>query len=61
MFACGVLKGKLPNRMRREPADDYDRLLGVESFYEVLYTQPETTGEDAMVSLAFTPELVTLR
>jgi len=61
VFACGVLKGKLPNRMRREPADDYDRLLGVESFYEVLYTQPETTGEDAMVSLAFTPELVTLR
>ena len=61
VFACGVLKGKIPNRMRSEPMDDYDRLLGIESFYEVLFAMPEKTGEEGMTSLEFTPELVTLR
>ena len=61
VFACGILQKKIPNRMRSEPADDYDRLLGVESFYEMLLALPEKTGEDALETLEFTPELVTLR
>ena len=61
IFACGVLNGPIPNRMRRDPMEEYDRLLGVESFYEVLLAMPEKTGEEAMGALEFTPELVTLR
>ena len=61
VFACGVLAKKIPNRMRQEPVDDYDRMLGIESFYEMLFKMPEKSGEEAMDTLAFTPELVTAR
>jgi hypothetical protein len=61
VFTCGILKLKLPNRMRKEPVDVYDRLLSVEGFYELLYGMPEKTGEAMLEGLDFTPELVALK
>ena len=64
VFSCNILQKRIPTSMRTEPADDYDRLLGIESFYQLLAELPERTGEATMDSLEFTPfipELVKLR
>jgi pSer/pThr/pTyr-binding forkhead associated (FHA) protein len=61
IFACPVLQGKIPNRMRVEPVDDYDRMLSVEGFYDLLFAMPERTGEEALESLGFTPGITTAR
>ena len=40
VFRCDVLDGKMPSRMRKSPAGQYDRVLGMEPFYSYLYSLP---------------------
>jgi hypothetical protein len=61
VFSCGVLSMKLPNRMRKEPVDVYDRMVSIEGFYDFLYGMPERAGESALTGLEFTPEIVSLK
>jgi len=66
VFQCTILtkQKNVPRGLRTEPADDYDRLLGIERFYRMLtlLPDPEAEGEIANDSLLnFDPELLTLR
>ncbi|MCL1887667.1 MAG: FHA domain-containing protein [Kiritimatiellaeota bacterium] len=54
VFACDVLRLKIPNRMRAEPAGVYDRVLGVEFFHSLLRgAEPER--------MQFTPDITRAR
>ena len=40
VYRCDILNRKMPSRMRKVPAGQYDRLLGLEPFYSFLYSLP---------------------
>ena len=40
VYRCDILDRKMPSRMRKSPAGQYDRLLGLETFYSFLYSLP---------------------
>lgn len=40
VYRCDVLDKPLPSRMRTAPAGEYDRVLGMEPFYDFLYSLP---------------------
>lgn len=61
VFACDVLKRKIPKRTRTEPEGAYDRVLGIEYFYELLRTLPEKYDDSALESMYFQPECVQIR
>lgn len=58
VFACDVLGKKLPSRTRRTPAGDYDRILGMESFYDFLYSLPMDFDPAIYDDIAFTVEIL---
>jgi hypothetical protein len=61
VFDCDVLKRKIPKRNRTEPEGAYDRVLGIEYFYELLRALPEKYDDSALESMAFHPECVQIR
>jgi len=61
VFACDVLKRKIPKRTRTEPEGAYDRVLGVDYFYELLRTLPEKYDGSALESMQFQPECVQIK
>lgn len=61
VFACDVLKRKIPKRTRNEPEGAYDRVLGIDYFYEVLRVLPEKYDDSALESMQFQPECVQIR
>jgi hypothetical protein len=61
VFGCDVLKRKIPKRNRTEPEGAYDRVLGIEYFYELLRALPEKYDDSALESMAFHPECVQIR
>lgn len=61
VFACDVLKRKIPKRTRTEPEGSYDRVLGVDYFYELLRTLPEKYDGSALESMQFQPECVQIK
>jgi pSer/pThr/pTyr-binding forkhead associated (FHA) protein len=61
VFGCDVLKRKIPKRNRAEPEGAYDRVLGIEYFYELLRALPEKYDDSALESMAFHPECVQIR
>lgn len=58
VFACDVLNFKMPSRNRTQPSSEYDRVLGVDPFFEFLYALPEPFNPTIYSDLAFTPEIV---
>ncbi|MEI7945378.1 MAG: FHA domain-containing protein [bacterium] len=61
VFACDVLKRKIPKRNRTEAEGAYDRVLGIEYFYELLRTLPEKYDDSALESMNFRPECVQIK
>jgi pSer/pThr/pTyr-binding forkhead associated (FHA) protein len=61
VFGCDALKRKIPKRNRTEPEGAYDRVLGIEYFYELLRVLPEKYDDVALESMAFQPECVQIR
>ena len=61
VFACDVLKRKIPKRTRTEPEGAYDRVLGVDYFYELLRSLPEKYDDSALESMQYQPECVQIK
>jgi pSer/pThr/pTyr-binding forkhead associated (FHA) protein len=61
VFACDVLKRKIPKRTRTEPEGAYDRVFGIDYFYEVLRAFPERYDDAALESMQFQPECVQIK
>jgi pSer/pThr/pTyr-binding forkhead associated (FHA) protein len=61
VFACDALKRKIPKRNRVEPEGAYDRVLGIEYFYELLRVLPEKYDDVALESMVFKPECVQIK
>lgn len=60
-LACDALEQPLPRRSRKEPLGEYDRILGVEEFYEHLAALPEPMNPAMVADLAFAPVLTQAR
>jgi len=61
VFACDVLKRKIPKRTRTESVGAYDRVFGIDYFYEVLRALPEKYDDAALESMQFQPECVQIK
>ena len=61
ILACDSLGMKLPVRNRRAPQGMYDRMLGIEYFYEFLRTLPGKYDGAVLDRMRFTPECVSLK
>ncbi len=58
VFGCDVLRKKLPSRGRTAPAGEYDRVLGIEPFFDFLYSLPLPLDTAVYEDLAFQPEIL---
>ena len=58
LVQCDALKKKIPNRTRKEPFGLYDKMLGIEYFYEVLKALPEKYDNMVLERINFTPDCV---
>lgn len=58
VFGCDVLRKKLPSRGRTAPAGEYDRVLGIEPFFDFLYSLPLPFDVAGYSDLAFQPEIL---
>ena len=61
VFACDALERKMPSRLRTEPAGEYDRMLGIEGFFEYLYSLPAPYDQAIYSEFQFQPEIVKFR
>ena len=61
VFACDALKRKIPKRARTEPEGAYDRVLGIDYFYELLRNLPEKYDDSALESMQYQPECVQIK
>ena len=61
VFACDVLTRKMPSRLRTEPAGEYDRMLGIEGFFEFIYALPAPYDQSIYAEFQFRPEIVKFR
>ena len=61
VLACDSLDAPLPRRSRKEPLGEYDRVLGVEEFYEHLAALPEAMNPVMVADLSFVPVLAQAR
>lgn len=57
VMACDSLNQALPKRSRKEPAGEYDRVLGVEEFYAYLSALPDPVDPASLADLPFTSVL----
>jgi pSer/pThr/pTyr-binding forkhead associated (FHA) protein len=60
-LACDSMELPLPKRSRTAPAGDYDRLLGVEEFYQHLAAMPGPVDSVLVADLPFTSGLTLFR
>lgn len=61
VFACDALDRKMPSRLRTEPAGEYDRVLGIEGFFEFIYALPAPYDQSIYAEFQFRPEIIKFR
>jgi len=61
VFDCDVLEHRMPSRLREQPAGEYDRLLGIEGFFEYIYALPAPYDRSVYGESRFRPEIVKFR
>ena len=61
VFACDALDREMPSRLRSEPAGEYDRVLGIEGFFEFIYALPAPYDQSIYAEFQFQPEIVKFR
>ncbi|MDD4102224.1 MAG: FHA domain-containing protein [Kiritimatiellae bacterium] len=61
VLACDTLDSPMPRRSRQEPSGAYDRVLGVEEFYEYLSALPEPVNPALVSDLPFVSMLTQAR
>ena len=61
VLACDALDRKMPSRLREVPAGEYDRLLGIEGFFEFIYALPAPYDQTIYSEYKFTPAIVRFR
>jgi len=61
VFACDALASRMPSRLRTDPAGSYDRVLGIEGFFEYMYSLPASYDPAVYAEFRFRPEIVRLR
>ena len=61
VFACDALERKMPSRLRTEPAGEYDRMLGIEGFFEFIYALPAPFDQSIYAEFQFRPEILKFR
>ena len=61
VFACDALEREMPARLRSEPAGEYDRVLGIEGFFEFIYALPAPYDQSIYAEFQFQPEIVKFR
>lgn len=61
VFACDSLAREMPSRLRSEPAGEYDRVLGIEGFFEFIYALPAPYDQSIYAEFQFQPEIVKFR
>lgn len=61
VLSCDSLRMKLPGRNREAPQGLYDRMLGIEYFYEFLWNLPNKYDNAVLDRMRFVPECVSLK
>ena len=61
VFSCDAFERKMPSRLRTEPAGEYDRVLGIEGFFEFIYALPAPYDQSVYSEFQFRPEIVKFR
>ncbi len=61
VFACDAFERRMPSRLRTEPAGEYDRVLGIEGFFEFIYALPAPYDQSIYAEFKFQPEIVRFR
>ena len=61
VFACDSFDRRMPSRLRTEPSGEYDRVLGIEGFFEFIYALPTPFDRAVYSEFQFTPEIVKFR
>ncbi|MCK5849305.1 MAG: FHA domain-containing protein [Kiritimatiellae bacterium] len=61
VFSCDALKKSFPKRSRKIPVGRYDKVLGIEEFFERLRTLPEEVDLVIVSQWPFVPELTESR
>ncbi len=61
VFACDTLNSPMPRRSRQEHSGEYDRVLGVEEFYEYLAALPGPVNPALVADLPFVSMLTQAR
>ena len=61
VFACDALDRRMPSRLRETPAGEYDRVLGIEGFFEYIYALPAPYDRTVYAESRFRPEIVKFR
>ncbi len=61
VFACDALGRAMPPRLRPEPSGEYDRVLGIEGFFEFIYALPAPYDQSIYAESQFLPEIVKFR
>ena len=61
VFACDAFENRRPARLRTEPAGEYDRVLGIDGFFEFIYSLPAPFDRSVYSECQFVPEIVRFR
>ena len=61
VLSCDAFERKMPSRLRTEPAGEYDRVLGIEGFFEFIYALPAPYDQSVYSEFQFRPEIVKFR
>ena len=61
VFLCDTLQQALPTRGRNIPVGEYDRILGIELFYDFLTALPEPYRPDDGENFSFVPEIMRIK
>ena len=61
VVACDALGRSMPSRLRSEPSGEYDRVLGIEGFFEFIYALPAPYDQSIYAEFQFQPEIVKFR
>ena len=61
VFVCDALDRPMPSRLRAEPSGEYDRVLGIEGFFEFIYALPAPYDQSIYAECQFRPEVVKFR
>ncbi|MCQ2403568.1 MAG: FHA domain-containing protein [Lentisphaeria bacterium] len=61
VLSCDCLEKPLPKWSRKDPSGEYDKVLGVEAFYEYLSQLPSEFDSSILEEKPFTPEIFQAR